>query len=190
MSFRGTIPGTDRNDRLHGTSFSENIYGYGGDDRLHGSGGNDELDGGRGNDFLYGDDGNDTLYGCPGDDVLNGGTGNDRLDGFWNTNTGERDYLYGDRGSDTFVLGGRFNGYGFNGYLGNSWADIQDFNRGEGDKIEVFGSRYDLSRRIILKRGNLVGYSSRDTAITTVTGDVLAIALNVTLTQDDLVYIS
>ena len=178
--------GDSGNNQLYGTGNNDDMWGYGGNDRLHGGGGNDMLDGGNGNDFLYGDDGDDILYGGPGNDVLNGGAGNDRLDGFWNTRTGERDYLFGDRGADTFVLGGRFGGSAFNGYLGNSWAEIQDFKRGEGDKIEVYGIRSNLSMMVSFQPGNRFGYGANDTAILW-RGDVLAVALNTTLSENDII---
>jgi Ca2+-binding RTX toxin-like protein len=157
--------GTSGNDRLQGTDFNDNLYGYAGHDTLIGTGGNDNL---------YGGDGNDNLLGGLGNDYLSGGNGNDILDGFlYSANgNGERDRLRGGAGWDTFVIG---DWYG-KGYLGNSWAVIEDFNWRE-DYIKVQGSlsQYDL------RSGSAYGYSSNDTAIVLRNNpnEVLAIALNV-----------
>lgn len=145
-----------------------------GDDIITGTSGNDNLNGLGGNDKLYGQSGNDTLLGGTGNDHLDGGNGNDVLDAFWYNKygNGERDTLRGGSGYDTFVIG---DSYG-NGYYGNSWAVIEDFQRGY-DKI-----RLQKGRSYGVEPGNNRGYSSGDTAIIEyVNGqaDVLGIVQNV-----------
>lgn len=164
---------TTGSDRLYGGSGNDNIDALAGNDTVTGAGGSDKLNGNSGNDRLYGEDGNDTLTGWTGNDYLSGGSGNDILDGFYYSGTGgngERDTLSGGSGSDTFVIG---DWYG-KGYLGSSWAMIEDFR--DGDKIKVQGSLSQYS----LKPGNWYGYSSSDTAIVlrNNTSEVLAIAQN------------
>ncbi|MBD2152934.1 calcium-binding protein [Leptolyngbya sp. FACHB-16] len=79
------------------------------------------LFGGGGNDTLTGGNGNDTLAGSSGNDVLIGGNGND--------------ILTGGVGTDKF----RFN-------VKSEGIDlIKDFNRGEGDKIEIVKSSFGVS---------------------------------------------
>jgi Ca2+-binding RTX toxin-like protein len=64
---------------------------------------------------------NDTIYGNNGTNILEGQNGADRLDG-----RGGNDTLTGGTGADTFVYA--------------SGADfVQDFNRGQGDKIDLSG---------------------------------------------------
>ena len=164
---------TNGNDRLYGGSGNDNIDALAGNDTVTGAGGSDNLNGKSGNDRLYGEGGNDTLTGWTGNDYLDGGSGNDIIDAFYYSGTsgnGERDTLRGGSGDDTFVIG---DWYG-KGYLGSSWAVIEDF--GGGDRIKVQGSlsQYDL------KPGNWYGYSSNDTAIVLKnnTSEVLAIAQN------------
>ncbi|MGB3613444.1 MAG: hypothetical protein WBA10_06570 [Elainellaceae cyanobacterium] len=123
------------NNNLYGSIFSDNLYGYSGNDRLYGGYGNDYLSGGSGNDYLSGWSGNDTLLGGYGNDYLNGGSGNDYIRGYGGT-FGEFDTLTGGFGADTFVLGSSFGSY----YRGLGHATITDFNRLQGDKIDVFGS--------------------------------------------------
>jgi Ca2+-binding RTX toxin-like protein len=171
---------TNGNDLLKGGSGNDNINALAGDDTISGGSGNDSLQGNTGNDKLYGEDGFDTLLGGPGNDNLNGGGGNDRLDAFYNTRTGEVDTLTGGAGADTFVIGGRFGGAGFNGYLGNSWAILADFKPSEGDKIQVFGKKSDLTYQV----GNQVGYNATDTAVRW-QGDVLFVAQNVSISALD-----
>lgn len=54
---------------------------------------------------------------------------------------GESDVMTGDSGADTFVLGSTLGVY----YLGAGRATITDFNRAEGDLIQVTGSLSDYS---------------------------------------------
>ncbi|WP_418949300.1 immunoglobulin-like domain-containing protein, partial [Pseudomonas fulva] len=84
--------------------------------------GNDILSGGNGNDILFGQGGNDILDGGKGNDILLGGSGNDTLIG----GPGD-DILIGGSGADTFVWKA--------GDYGNDV--IKDFNRSEGDRIDL-----------------------------------------------------
>ena len=86
------------------------------DTALDGSGGDDALWGGNGNDTLNGGMGNDVLRGFAGDDSLIGGAGNDQL--------------VGGVGADRFVFD--LAGWGYD--------QVFDFNRAEGDKIDMRGS--------------------------------------------------
>jgi hypothetical protein len=80
---------------------------------LSGRDGDDVLFGNGANNFLDGGDGDDRLYGGDGDDVLNGGPGNDRL--------------FGGAGADTFMVTA----------LGDGRDVIFDFNRSEGDRLDL-----------------------------------------------------
>ncbi|MEL6555498.1 MAG: calcium-binding protein [Cyanobacteria bacterium J06621_11] len=86
-----------------------------------GGAGDDSLTGGSGDDTLIGGTGNDTLIAGNGDDSLNGGAGDDILIAgrFGN------DTLLGGLGADSFNLNAR------------GFADIQDFNATEGDRIQI-----------------------------------------------------
>ncbi|WKU95851.1 type I secretion C-terminal target domain-containing protein [Pseudomonas fulva] len=84
--------------------------------------GNDILSGGNGNDILFGQGGNDILDGGKGNDILLGGSGNDTLIG-----GPGNDILIGGSGADTFVWKA--------GDYGNDV--IKDFNRSEGDRIDL-----------------------------------------------------
>jgi surface adhesion protein len=84
--------------------------------------GNDILNGGNGNDILFGQGGNDTLDGGKGNDILLGGIGDDILIG----GQGD-DMLIGGSGKDLFVWKA--------GDIGNDI--IKDFNRAEGDRIDL-----------------------------------------------------
>ncbi|WP_354634563.1 peptidoglycan DD-metalloendopeptidase family protein [Planktothricoides raciborskii] len=171
---------TAGNDNITGTSGNDNIDGLAGNDTISGAAGNDTLKGNTGNDLLYGNDGNDSMLGGLGNDTLIGGAGNDVLDGFWYSGTGgngEKDRLRGDAGADTFVIGDYYG----KGYLGSSWAVIEDFTKGQ-DRIKVQGS---LSQ-YLLRSGSGYGYSSNDTAIVLKSNpnEVLAVALGVSTSND------
>jgi len=87
--------------------------------------------------YLYGGYGNDTLWGYTGDDFLAGEWGNDTIYGGDNTDTiaggANSDTLWGEGGADYFTYYDRSesinNSYG--------WDIIKDFNRWEGDKIDL-----------------------------------------------------
>ncbi|HNG36842.1 MAG TPA: hypothetical protein PK068_09765 [Nitrosomonas sp.] len=87
--------------------------------------------------YLYGGYGNDTLWGYTGDDFLAGEWGNDTIYGGDNIDTiaggANSDTLWGEGGADYFTYYDRSesinNSYG--------WDIIKDFNRWEGDKIDL-----------------------------------------------------
>lgn len=175
----GTItpsPGTPTagNDNILGSAESDNINSLEGDDTVTGAAGNDTFYGNSGHDILYGDDGNDVLYGWDGNDTVIGGAGDDVLDAFYYSGlsgNGEVDYLRGDTGADTFVIGDHYG----KGYLGSSWAIIEDFNWLE-DNIKVHGTLDQYQ----LVSGSQYDYSANDTAIVlSGTNEVLAVALGV-----------
>jgi len=99
-----------------------------GDDNLTGTSGNDTVLLLGGNDRYDGLGGDDVINGGYGDDNLIGGAGNDGLVGFWGS-----DVLTGGTGADTFSVS----------WLNNAGDvdTITDFNRAEGDKIDVWSSR-------------------------------------------------
>lgn len=115
--------------------------GAGGDDLIDGGAGNDQLDGGSGNDTVNGKDGNDSLRGSDGNDVLAGGTGDDVLTGGAGddvlTGGSGWDRLTGGAGADIFQFGAT----DFDGSRVLNRDRIMDFNRGEGDRIDL--SRVD-----------------------------------------------
>ena len=154
------------NDILIGNAVANVLTGNNGDDTAMGRAGNDQLNGGNGNDALDGGDNNDTLSGGNHDDTLSGGAGVDSLDGGNHAddlNGGDDndtlsggnhdDVLNGDAGND--VLNGGNHSDSLNGGSGNDvmtggnqsdlfvvsetgGADrILDFNRGQGDKIDL-----------------------------------------------------
>jgi Ca2+-binding RTX toxin-like protein len=110
--------GLDGNDNLRPfTAGPLTLYGGDGSDSLDGVGEADELYGGRGEDYLIGNSGDDLLEGGSGADYLMGGPG--------------LDVLFGGSGGDIFS------------FLGDESADrVQDFNRKEGDSIELFSSNF------------------------------------------------
>ncbi len=124
------ITGTDGTDLLTGIERIE--FGGGGFYNVRVGDGQDNrltanpdvwsfLFGGGGNDTLTGGNGNDNLAGSSGNDVLIGGNGSD--------------ILTGGVGADKF----RFN-------VKSEGIDlIKDFNRGEGDKIEIVKSSFGAS---------------------------------------------
>jgi Ca2+-binding RTX toxin-like protein len=98
------------------------INGTNGNDNLVGTSTNDILFGGLGADTLIGGLGNDTLIGGLGNDILFGGLGADTLTGGLGADT-----LTGGLSADTFVFNSKFEGIDI----------IKDFQRTEGDKIQV-----------------------------------------------------
>jgi Ca2+-binding RTX toxin-like protein len=154
-----TIYGGNDNDVLwagdDAAGVTNQLYGEAGNDLLNGSKGNDVLDGGAGDDTmigwfgtdtLRGGDGNDTLLGGEDDDVLEGGAGNDRLRG-----DGGSDVMTGGTGADTFAL--RL--YDTAHYISTLVAldTITDFNRAEGDRIDLEYSVPAYDNRPTLLRG-------------------------------------
>lgn len=111
---------------------------------------NNTLTGNEVNNLLVGLAGNDNLVGAAGDDTLDGGDGRDTLNGSGPLGGGfnEKDVLIGGKGADTFVLGDTSRVYYHggtqeNGFLDNSLVFIKDFNRAQGDRIQLKGQASD-----------------------------------------------
>lgn len=96
------------------------IYGYG--NSL-----NNSMEGNGFANSLYGMDGNDGIWGFGGDDFLSGGNG--------------KDVLYGGNGADIFD----FNNVS-ESPVGTNRDIIADFNRLQGDKIDLSGIDADLTQ--------------------------------------------
>ncbi|MBO3759069.1 calcium-binding protein [Ciceribacter sp. L1K22] len=102
--------GTNANDAINGTNGANKLEGLNGNDLLLGLGGNDQLFGGNGRDEIEGNGGADVLTGGRSKDQLTGGSGADRFD------------------------------YNALNESANGAANrdiITDFNRGQGDKIDL-----------------------------------------------------
>lgn len=151
---RDSLFGGNGRDLLKGGRGDDLLFGDFDDDLLFGGAGKDELNGGFGEDFLDGGNGNDILVGGDGNDILVGGAGDDRLLGGESNpivilifpppppaRNNQVDVLTGGRGADTFVLStlGPADGP-IVPYFGDGFAIITDFNRAEGDRIELLGS--------------------------------------------------
>ncbi|HYI41184.1 MAG TPA: M10 family metallopeptidase C-terminal domain-containing protein [Allosphingosinicella sp.] len=148
--FADTLNSGNNGDTLSGLGGADKLNGGNGDDTLEGGAGNDTLDGGNHDDTLDGGDGDDALSGGNNDDVLDGGNGVDTLDG-----GNHADILDGGAGNDN--LSGGNHADTLNGGAGNDvltggnhndlflftetgGADrIVDFNRSQGDKINLDG---------------------------------------------------
>ncbi|MGK9236872.1 type I secretion C-terminal target domain-containing protein [Inquilinus limosus] len=95
---------------------------------LYGSSWADQLSGDDGHNHIGGERGDDVLMGGGGDDVLSGEDGNDWLNG-----DDGKDTLIGGAGADRFIY--RTLGDSEPGVVNRD--HIQDFNRAEGDKIDL-----------------------------------------------------
>ncbi|PZU10861.1 calcium-binding protein [Sphingomonas sp.] len=156
-----TLYGGDGNDHLwagdDAAGVTNQLYGEAGDDLLNGSKGADLLDGGDGDDYLVGwldadtlrgGAGNDTLLGGEDDDVLEGGAGNDRLRG-----DGGSDTMTGGSGADTFALR-LYDSAHYISTLG--FLDVvTDFNRAEGDRIDLEYAASAYGLRPAMLRGDV-----------------------------------
>ena len=157
------LEGGSGSDLLSGGKGNDTLFGDKGNDLLFGGKGDDELNGGEDHDTLFGGKGNDFLTGGNGNDVLVGGNGNDTLFGASFDNSTpviaifppppqptpfQKDILIGGKGSDRFTLStiGPAD-QSIQPYLGEGYAIIKDFNRTEGDRIELLGSREDYMFR-------------------------------------------
>ena len=101
--------------------------------------GHDTITGGVFN--VLGSNFDDTISGTASNDILNGGSGNDTISG-----RAGNDSLTGGTGADVFV------------YADAGGADtVTDFNRAEGDKIDVTGVLSVLSIADIQSRASVVG---------------------------------
>lgn len=152
------------NDVLVAWMGNDKLYGGDGDDWLDGSYDDDELYGGDdddklGNAYLQGEAGNDKMYGGRGNDELYGGDGDDLLNGYGG-NFYERDTLMGGANADQFILGTETAFYFGDGNGG--YATIVDFQKSQGDKIQVYGIKdnYKLDTSL-----DFSGSSALDTAI-------------------------
>lgn len=152
-SIADSIDGLRGDDVIVGLAGDDTLLGNAGRDTLWGGDGNDSLAGGDEPDLLIGEAGNDTLVGDGeaqffiANDTLFGGAGDDLLVGDRLQSEsfgGLDDALYGEDGNDTLfggigvdvLSGGR--GADVFAYRDNSFLDlIADFNRAEGDKIQI-----------------------------------------------------
>ncbi len=137
------------NDRLYGGAGSDSLYGGDGDDLLQGGYGVDPIiDGGAGNDTaqythdasgVYADltTGKAYVYGWYVESLISienlvGSLGNDTLIG-----NNSNNHLNGVRGNDHIWGGGGADTFFFSS-LSEGIDTIYDFNRWEGDKIEIY----------------------------------------------------
>jgi hypothetical protein len=160
-----TLAGMAGNDMLNGGSGDDKVWGGSGNDQLSGGTGNDLLVGGFGADRMEGGNGNDTLLSrSDAGEMVAAQDGTtqifaDETAAF----TAVKDVLTGGRGADTFRFEGLVNAKdeivakhvnadgtidwhgvtGENNAVHDHWVDgfgndvIRDFNRREGDKIEI-----------------------------------------------------
>lgn len=137
------VHGTSFNDTIAGDAGNNEIYGgYGGFDLILGGGGNDRLsgrglvNGGTGNDTVFAGDLASTLNGDAGADYLRGGIFNDTISGSNGADTlsgGSRaDRLSGGLGADVFSYL-----FAEESTAGATQDQIVDFNRSEGDRIDL-----------------------------------------------------
>jgi RTX calcium-binding nonapeptide repeat (4 copies) len=159
------VAGKAGNDMLDGGNGNDGIWGGSGNDRLSGGTGNDMLTGGFGADRLDGGNGNDVLLSrSDAGEMVAAQDGTtqifaDETAAF----TAVNDVLTGGRGADTFRFEGLVNAKdeivakhvnadgtidwhgvtGENNNVHDHWVDgfgndvITDFNRAQGDKIEI-----------------------------------------------------
>ncbi|MCA3311670.1 MAG: hypothetical protein INF95_08115 [Roseomonas sp.] len=151
-----TLGGGNGADTIDGGNGADLLAGLGGSDSILGGLGNDMMLGGNGNDNLSGGDGNDTLSGDAGNDWISGNTGNDRLQGGAGSDSIDagsgNDTLWGNLGQDTYVGGVGADLFALthqenfsSGDAGSSVSAqdvVQDFNRLEGDRLDLFGGLY------------------------------------------------
>jgi Ca2+-binding RTX toxin-like protein len=160
-----TVAGMAGNDMLNGGSGNDKVWGGSGNDQLSGGSGNDLLVGGFGADKLDGGTGNDVLLSrSDAGEMVAAQDGKtqifaDETAAFKAVN----DTLTGGRGADTFRFEGMVNAKdeivakhvnadgtidwhgvtGENNAVHDHWVDgfgndvIRDFNRAQGDKIEI-----------------------------------------------------
>ncbi len=149
------------NDTIFGGSGDDWLSAGRGNDQLQGGSGNDTLNGGIGNDQLSGGSGADELWGGAGADNMRGGTGSDRLygdhDGSPTAEQGN-DTLDGGAGDDILSGGGGadvlIGGFGKDIFTVETHRDlgltntdvIRDFNRAEGDYIDLRAIDADQTR--------------------------------------------
>jgi Ca2+-binding RTX toxin-like protein len=115
-------------ENLTGSDHADVLWGDDGINVLRGLDGSDTLKGAGGADTLYGGDGSDQLVGMDGDDLLQGQNGQDSLNG-----GAGRDHLYGGNGADNFIWWDTTE----TGVTAASADEIRDFNRAQGDEINL-----------------------------------------------------
>lgn len=125
-----TITGGDGFDRINGNIGADFAYGGAGADWVVGGQNNDQLFGEAGDDIVNGNLGNDVCYGGVGSDIVRGGQGDDVLSG----DEGD-DWLSGDRGADNIT--GGLGADIFYSFAGAGLDLITDFNRAQGDRIQL-----------------------------------------------------
>ena len=125
-----TITGGDGFDRINGNIGNDFAYGGEGVDWVVGGQNNDQLFGEAGDDIVYGNLGNDICYGGMGSDIVRGGQGDDVLSG-----DDGNDWLAGDRGADNIT--GGLGADIFYSFAGSGSDLITDFNRAQGDRIQL-----------------------------------------------------
>lgn len=128
-------------DSIIGAELADDINGNQGDDAVAGGGGGDWVLGGQGADLAAGGAGADLINGNRGADTLDGGEGADTVRGGQADDVvaggAGDDELFGDAGSDTFVGGAGADIIHVG--LREGRDVIDDFNRAEGDRIELDG---------------------------------------------------
>ena len=143
------LRGDDGDDRIAGGADFDDVHGNMGNDTVSGGTGGDWVVGGKGDDVVYGDEGGDVLLGNLGADTCEGGVGDDVVrggqdDDIVSGGAGD-DFVSGDRGNDTISGGSgadRFHTFGEAGI-----DRVTDFNRGEGDRVELFaGTTFTLAQ--------------------------------------------
>lgn len=168
------VIGTQGSNKIDGTHDADNhLRGEGGKDFLWGRNGDDTLEGGDGNDFVMGQNGNDYVSGDNGHDKIYGHAGQDWLVG--SEDGSGFDHLFGGANADRFVFHGSFEG---------DKDTIKDFNRQEGDQIQIVGG-YTFVDLTLQAWGN-------GTKIWTEAGNQFAVAKNVdheSWTADDFIFV-
>ena len=127
------------NDVVRGAIRDSVLYGGSGDDRMEISDGyGSSIDGGSGDDriAIEGISTDMQLFGGTGEDIMIAGSGNDTLNG----GTGS-DVLRGGKGADKFVFD--VSSFGRGSDL------VSDFNRTEGDKIQLASAITGISKGAI-----------------------------------------
>ncbi|MCW1429819.1 calcium-binding protein [Novosphingobium sp. JCM 18896] len=122
-----------------GNDLKNFFMGGAGDDTLDGGGNDDRIWANSGNDRIYGGAGNDDLDGYTGDDQIFGGAGRDYIRG-----SEGLDILTGGADADTFrffALSTTYGGFGDDSTLATI-NTITDFNRAEGDRIDIASFGY------------------------------------------------
>ncbi len=160
-----TLAGMAGNDMLNGGSGDDKVWGGSGNDNLEGGTGNDLLVGGFGADKMSGGNGNDVLLSrSDAGEMVAAQDGKTQIFAAETAAfTQKNDTMTGGRGADTFRFEGMVNAKdeivakhvnadgtidwvgvtGENGAVHDHWVDgfgndtITDFNRAQGDKIEI-----------------------------------------------------